>query len=98
MRKFIAIIFLLAAAAVALGQTFSVGKYKVTGGNTMRSDADRWNDAWTSAPEIGVDCTNTHDSTTAIQNWANAHLNGGRLNFPVGCRFFTTATITITDG
>jgi hypothetical protein len=97
-RKLIVAIFLLAVVTAALGQTFTVGKYQVTGGKTMRSDADRWNDAWTSAPEIGVDCTNTNDSTRAIQNWANAHLNGGRLNFPVGCRFFTTATITITDG
>jgi hypothetical protein len=98
MRKILTAAFLLAAAAVALGQTPSVGKYKVTGGNTMRSEADRWNDSWTSAPEIGVDCTNVNDSTTAIQNWTNAHRTGGRLNFPWGCQFFTTATITITDG
>jgi hypothetical protein len=39
-------IFLLAVVTAALGQSFTVGKYQVTGGNTMRSDAGALLHTW----------------------------------------------------
>lgn len=70
--------------------------YNATGGTTARQDKDRWVDNYVEAPEIGVDCTNTSDSTTAIQNFFTANPNG-HLRFPLGCTFFTTSTITISS-
>ncbi len=71
--------------------------YLITGGTTSRKDATRWNDNWTEAPEIGVDCTGTTDSTAALQAWVSANLNGGHIRFPLGCNVVITSMILVKD-
>jgi hypothetical protein len=68
--------------------------YQVVGGNTARTDAARWVDNWTEAPEVGVDCTGRNDNATVIQNWINANPYG-LLKFPLGCRASISSTITV---
>lgn len=54
MKKLLIIAGLFLGAAVAMGQTFSVGKYATTPGNTNRSDANRWNDRGYNIKEFGA--------------------------------------------
>jgi hypothetical protein len=68
-----------------------------TGGMTNRTPENRKADNWVEAPEIGVDCTDVADSTTAIQTWANVNPSG-HLNFPLGCDFHTSSTVTVNSG
>src|SRR5262249_8948649 len=66
-KKFAVIAALFMISGLVLGQTFSVGKYMIIGGNTLRSDADRWNDKGINILEFGADPTGVNDSTAAVQ-------------------------------
>jgi hypothetical protein len=82
------------AAFPAFWSTFT---YVISGGTTARSDLARWGDNWIEAPEIGVDCTGSTDSTSALQAavTANASLH---VEFPIGCRVNISSTITRASG
>ena len=73
------------------------GSYTITGGTTSRSDVARWVDAGISATDVGVDCTGSTDSTTAIQNFYTSNANG-ILKFPQNCVALVSSTITINSG
>jgi hypothetical protein len=68
--------------------------YAVTGGNTTRTPATRAVDAWTSFPDVGIDCTGVADSTTALQNAINAMPDFSSLVAPAGCIVYISAKIT----
>ena len=83
--------------AIGGGGGGGASPYIITGGTVARADTNRWVDQGISAPDIGVDCTNVADSTTAIQNYVNAHPNNTHIKFPLNCHWFTTSTITLSD-
>lgn len=75
MKKYLKIALLVLAPICLLGQTFSVGKYAITGGTAQRSDANRWTDRGANVLEFGADPTGAADSTIAIQSAIDS-LNG----------------------
>jgi hypothetical protein len=73
-KKFF-LIGLLLCLPLIMAQTFSVGKYAITGGTVQRSDADRWNDHGNNILEFGADPNGVNDSSAAIQAAIDAGFN-----------------------
>ena len=89
------------AMACPAGQTCTKfnGSYPYTRAShtTNRVDTDRWSDNWMEFPDVGIDCTGTNDSTTALQAAINAMPDRSTLKAPAGCVVKLSSTITITD-
>jgi hypothetical protein len=54
-------------------------------------------DTWIDASKVGVDCTGTNDSTSAIQSVFTTNPNA-HLMFPTACKVTISSTIAITNG